>query len=123
MKVVDNDQWVSQNFSECQLGDKRRTNRLLKVAGNMLASPEKSIPQQNVEWADVKAAYRFFNNKNVTFEKVATPHWQRTRQTKRGRYLLICDTTDIDHFFHKATTGLGILRSWKKRSNRRRLTS
>lgn len=28
---------------------------------------------------------------------------------KPGRYLLIGDTTDIDHFWHQATTGLGIL--------------
>lgn len=109
MKMLDNDQWVLQQFGECDLGDKRRTERLKKVAGNMLASPEKSLPEQNVEWADVKAAYRFFDNPNITFEKVAQQHWQQTRQTKPGRYLLICDTTDIDHYSHKATTGLGIL--------------
>lgn len=109
MKVQDNDQWVLQNFGECELGDKRRTNRLVKVAGNMLATPEGLIPEQNVEWADVKAAYRFFDNKNVTFEGVAHQHWQQTRKTKPGRYLILGDTTDIDHFSHKATTGLGIL--------------
>ena len=109
MKVLDNDQWVSQNFGDCKLGDKRRTNRLLKVASNTLATPEGLIPEQNVEWADVKAAYRFFDNKEVTFERVAHQHWQQTRQTKPGRYLLIGDTTDVDHFSHKATTGLGIL--------------
>lgn len=109
MKMLDNDQWVLQQFGECELGDKRRTERLKKVAGNMLASPEKSLPEQNVDWADVKAAYRFFDNPNITFEKVAQQHWQQTRQTKPGRYLLICDTTDIDHYSHKSTTGLGIL--------------
>ena len=71
MKMLDNDQWVLQQFGECELGDKRRTERLKKVAGNMLASPEKSLPEQNVDWADVKAAYRFFDNPNITFEKVA----------------------------------------------------
>jgi hypothetical protein len=115
MKVLDNDHWVSQAFSECELGDKRRTKRLVKVAGNMLASPEKSLPEQNVEWADVKAAYRFFDTINVTFERVAERHWQQTRQTEPGRYLLISDTTDIDHFSHKATTGLGILGDGKGR--------
>jgi hypothetical protein len=109
MKVLDNNQWVEQNFGECDFGDKRRTDRLKTVASNMLATPEKSIPQQNVEWSDVKAAYRFFGNENVTFNSVASQHWQQTRQTKPGRYLLICDTTDIDHYSHKATTGLGIL--------------
>lgn len=109
MKVVDNVQWVEQNFGDCELGDARRTTRLVKIAENMLAAPEKSLPQQNVEWADVKAAYRFFDNENNTFEKIAAPHWQQTRQTNPGRYLLISDTTDVDHTWHQATTGLGIL--------------
>lgn len=109
MKVVDNDQWVEGNFGSCELGDVRRTKRLVKIAGNMLAAPEKSLPQQNVEWADVKAAYRFFDNENNTFERIVKPHWQQTQQTKPGRYLLISDTTDVDHFSHQATTGLGIL--------------
>ena len=109
MKVVDNEEWVESNFSSCDLGDARRTKRLVRIADNMLAAPEKSLPQQNVEWADVKAAYRFFANENNTFERIAAPHWRQTRQTKPGRYLLISDTTDVDHFSHEATTGLGIL--------------
>ena len=109
MKVRENDQWVEQNFITCQLGDKRRTNRLVKIATNMLAAPDQSLPQQNTEWSDVKAAYRFFSNDNSTFDRIAEPHWQQTRQTKGGRYLLISDTTDVDHFFHWATTGLGML--------------
>ena len=109
MKAVDNDQWVEDNFGACELGDARRTKRLVKIAGNMLAGPEKSLPRQNVEWADVKAAYRFFANENNTFQKIAQPHWEQTRQTKPGRYLLISDTTDVDQYSHQATTGLGIL--------------
>ena len=85
MKVLDNEQWVSENFRDCEFGDKRISKRLLKVAGNMLAGPEQSIPQQNQQWADVKAAYRFFDNKNVTFDRVAQTHWDQTRQTKPGR--------------------------------------
>ena len=115
MKVLDNDQWVSQQFSECEFGDARRTKRLLTVAGNMLSRPEASLVVQNVEWADVKAAYRFFDNSAVTFDAVAEQHWQQTRNTKPGRYLLICDTTDIDHYSHQATTGLGILGDGKGR--------
>lgn len=109
MKAVDNDQWVADNFGACELGDARRTKRLVKIAGNMLAGPEKSLPRQNVEWADVKAAYRFFANENNTFQRIAQPHWEQTRQTKPGRYLLISDTTDVDQYSHQATSGLGML--------------
>ena len=109
MKLVESEQWVVENFGGCELGDQRRTKRLVKIAKNMLAAPEQSLPAQNQEWSDTKAAYRFFANENVTFERVAQSHWQQTRQTKPGRYLLICDTTDINHYWHQATTGLGML--------------
>lgn len=109
MKVLDNDQWVEVQFGSCQLGNKLRTKRLQNVAANMLSRPEQSLPKQNTEWADLKAGYRLFDNQRVTFDAVAEQHWQQTRQTKPGRYLLVSDTTDIDHFSHPATTGLGQL--------------
>ena len=109
MKVLDNDQWVEKQFGSCQLGNSLRTKRLQKVATQMLSQPEQSLPKQNPQWADLKAAYRLFDKQAVTFDAVAEQHWQQTRQTKPGRYLLISDTTDIDHFSHRATTGLGQL--------------
>lgn len=115
MKVLDSEQWVNCNFQDCEFGDARRTKRMIKLANNAIAAPDESIPGQNVQWADTKAAYRFFANDDVTFEKVASPHWQQTRQTKPGRYLLICDTTDVDHYSHQATTGLGMLGDGKGR--------
>ena len=107
--VRDNDQWIEEQFSQCELGNRLRTRRLQKVAGAMLNCPEQSLPRQNAAWADLKAAYRLFDKEQVTFDAVAEQHWQQTRQTKPGRYLLISDTTDIDHFSHRATTGLGQL--------------
>jgi len=109
MKVLDNTQWVEEQFGDCELGNSLRTARLQKVAAHMLGQPEQSLPKQNVLWADLKAAYRLFDNPSVTFDAVAEQHWQHTRQTKPGRYLLISDTTDIDHFSHRATTGLSQL--------------
>jgi hypothetical protein len=109
VKVLDNDQWVKKQFGSCQLGNSLRTKRLQKVATQMLSQPEKSLPKQNTQWADLKAAYRLFDKQRVTFDAVAEQHWQQTRQTKPGRHLLISDTTDIDHFSHRATTGLGQL--------------
>lgn len=109
MKFVDNQSWIDTQFSQAHLGDQRRTRRLLTVANHMLAGPEQSLPKQNPRWSDLKAAYRLFDNDQVTFNAIAESHWEQTRATTPGRYLLICDTTDIDHFSHKATTGLGQL--------------
>ena len=107
--MLANDQWVEAQFGSCQLGNSLRTRRLQKVAAKMLGQPEESLPKQNGQWADLKGAYRLFNSEKVTFQAVAEQHWRQTRQTKPGRYLLISDTTDIDHFSHRATVGLGPL--------------
>lgn len=109
MKLRENEDWVEDNFASCEFGDARLTKRLVKLANNMLNAPEASVTEQNVAWADVKGAYRFFGNEKAKFNDIASSHWNHVRQTRRGRFLLISDTTDIDHTSRKATTGLGML--------------
>lgn len=115
MRLLDNDQWVDENFSECELGNTLRNKRLSIVATNMLKSPESSLVQQNPDWSDTKAAYELWKREEVTFDSVSACHWDRTRQTEPGRYLLISDTTDINHYTHEATEGLGMLGDGKGR--------
>jgi hypothetical protein len=109
MRLLENAEWVQSNFGDCELGHVQRNERLQIMASNMLESPGASLPQQNPEWSDLKSAYRLCDREEVTFSAVASCHWAKTKQTPCGRYLLISDTTDIDHFHHKATTGLGML--------------
>lgn len=109
MVVVDNEEWIDQQFSRCDFGDQRRTKRMKKVASHFLTEPDGRLPSQNNDWKDLKAAYRLFDSDSVSFKAVASPHWEQTRRTKPGRYLLISDTTDINLTDHKATEGLGIL--------------
>ncbi len=75
----------------------------------MLAQPEQSLAKQSIVWTDLKGTYRLFDTKYVTSDAVAEQHWQQARQTDTGRYLLINDTADIDHFSRSATTGLSQL--------------
>ena len=109
MRLQENAEWVKANFGNCDLGHVKRTERLAIMANNLLESPEASLPQQNTDWSDLKAAYRLCDREEVTFEAMASCHWTRTKQTPPGRYLLISDTTDINHHQHPATTDLGIL--------------
>lgn len=109
MKVLDHVDWISAQFDHCRLGDPRRSKRLGRIASAMLNAPEQSLPGQNSQWSDLKAAYRFFDTPEVTLDAICDPHWQQTRQTKPGRYLLISDTTDIDEKTRPSTQGMGIL--------------
>lgn len=109
VKVLENSVWACRAFEECDFGDPRRTKRVVGMAEEMLNAPDQSLPSQFTDWADLKAAYRFCDNRHVNFDAICTPHWNQTRQTKPGRYLLISDTTDIDFTGRASVEGLGML--------------
>jgi len=98
--------WSEQQFADCQLGDRRRTKRLIKVAEQVTNDPSASLPNQMKSWGDLKAAYRLFDCEDVTFEAIAGPHWRQTRAVDPGRYLVLADTTEIDFGYHREIDGL-----------------
>ena len=106
IQLEDNRQWVERQFGGCQLGDQRRTKRLVTVTQSILDNPSASLPTQNPNWGDLKAAYRLFDCEQVSFSAIASPHWAQTRQQPPGTYLIISDTTELI-FKHPHTTGLG----------------
>ena len=82
---LDSKTWAAQQFAACELGDKRRTNRIIKIAEQIANNPSGSFCEQMEIWSDLKAAYRLFDKKEVTFEAVARPHWVRwTPETGPG---------------------------------------
>jgi hypothetical protein len=103
------DQWAQQEFAFAPLGDQRRTKRLMNIAAHLAASPGGTLPQAFPHWAELKAAYRFFDQGEVTFDRVLSPHLERTRNACRqpGEYLIIEDTTLLDYSRHPATQDLG----------------
>ena len=100
-------QWAQDNFLSCQLGDKRRNKRLVHVAEQVASNPAASLPGQTETWGDLKGAYNLFDRPEVTFEAIARPHWELTKQRTAGRYLVIGDTTEIDFGKRKMISGLG----------------
>ena len=104
-------QWAESEFALAQLGDQRRTQRLVKIAAHLAHSPGGTLPQAFPEWRQLKAAYRFFNQPKVTFEQIQKPHWQHTRAVcqQPGQYLLIEDTTELDYTDHPRTEELGCI--------------
>lgn len=103
--------WAQQEFGDANLGDRRRNKRLVKVATNIAAKPGGTLPQAFSDWAELKAAYRFFGQRGVTFERILAPHLERTRQAcgQPAEYLLIEDTTLLDYSHHPATEDLGAI--------------
>jgi len=104
-------QWAQNEFAFAQLGDLRRSKRLVNIATHLAIHPGGTLPQAFPAWAELKATYRFFGQRGVTFERVLAPHLERTRQECRqpGEYLIIEDTTLLDYSEHSATQELGII--------------
>ena len=99
--------WANEMFGMCELKDQRRTKRLVRIAERVAENPSAGFPDQMETWADLKAAYRLFDCRDVTFENVASGHWQHTRQLANGQTLVICDTTELDFGGHRKIAGAG----------------
>ena len=103
--------WVEQEFGGADLGDPRRTKRLLKISAKFAGNPGASIPLACETPDRLKAAYRFFDNDKVNELEILAPHGQanKTRMAGQAVVLAVQDTTQLDFTHHPATTGLGML--------------
>ena len=54
--------WVEEELKTTPLGDKRRTQRLMKIVSNLSAKPEASVPEASGTWAETKATYDFWDS-------------------------------------------------------------
>ena len=101
--------WALNELSGIELGDNRLNERCQRLAVTLGKQPEASINTACEDWADAKAAYRFFDNENVTVEEILAPHIQRTveRMQRYPVVLAIQDTTYLNLTNHPKTDGLG----------------
>ncbi len=108
----DNEQgWAEEEFRAAELGDKRLTARLVQLAGVLGEKPQSSLPDASGEPATLKAAYRFFDNEEVTPEKMLQSHIEATQRRMASVKLVLAaqDTTYLDWTSHPDTEGLGPL--------------
>ncbi len=89
---------IADEFDGVDLGDLRLNRRLLKIATELGGCPTGTIPAATVGRAEMEAAYRFFDNPNVTPADVPAPHRQAALRRLRqcGIVVLAHDTTEMD---------------------------
>lgn len=100
--------WAEQHFGTAELGDRRRTRRLVASAARIAARPEQPFTQV-FDWNDLRGFYRLCDPSAATLSAVLTPHGERTRQAMRDQplVLILHDTTELDYTSHHHLTGVG----------------
>ena len=93
------------------LGDARRTLRLIKLVGALSAQPTGSIPLACGGWAETKAAYRLLDNPALEWRELLEVHTERASERMQGQPVVLCiqDTTELDFSSQPGITGLGRL--------------
>jgi hypothetical protein len=104
-------EWIEQELAACSLPDQRLRQRLQQLLQQFSSGLGESIPFTCQDWANTKAAYRFFSNERVTEQDLLEGHWQATPQrvaATNGPVLVLHDTTEFS-FSRRRIKGMGAL--------------
>ena len=105
MARTSNESFGQLNFAHAQLGDKRRTKRLVSLADRIYRHPGGTLPDKIKSPADLKALYRMCDCKAVTHAAVMDAVRQRTLEQiaeTEGVVLIVHDATELDYTAHKS---------------------
>jgi hypothetical protein len=72
--------WIDQELEECTFVDERLGKRFRTLLEQLSEGTGESIPIACQDWANTKAAYRFFSNKRVNEGNILSGHFQATRE-------------------------------------------
>jgi hypothetical protein len=92
--------WLDGELAGCSLADERLTRRLRKLLAQIGSDMGQSIPLVCRDWANAKAAYRFFSNERVSEADIMAGHFQSTRDRTAatdGPVLVLHDTTEFSY--------------------------
>jgi hypothetical protein len=92
--------WIDGELAGCSLADERLTKRLRKLVAQIGSAMGQSIPLVCQDWANAKAAYRFFSNERISEADILAGHLQSTRDrtvATDGPVLVLHDTTEFSY--------------------------
>ena len=76
--LADDTNWAVTEFADAELGDVRRTKRLVELAGVLAQHPTAALPEACGDGAMLKAAYRFFANDAIAPQDLLHSHIEAT---------------------------------------------
>jgi hypothetical protein len=91
--------WIDREVAGCEFRDARLGDRFRKLLAQLGGAMGQSIPLVCQDWANTKAAYRFFSNDRVSEADILAGHFQATRErlaATNGLVLMLHDTTEFN---------------------------
>lgn len=95
-----NKEWLDQELSGCTFKDERIGKRFKTLCEQLWGGIGDPIPLACQDWANTKAAYRFFSNERVTENQILQGHFQSTKErflATNGHILVLQDTTEFSY--------------------------
>lgn len=105
------------HFADAQLGDRRRSKRLVTLAEQLLTRPHGTLPNKLPDPYQLDAAYRFFRTHEATPDAIQAPHRRHTRLQLEATdevILIAHDGTELN-FTGLSVPDLGVLAGPKQR--------
>jgi hypothetical protein len=90
--------WVDRETANVTFGDERLGRRFKTLLGDIGGAIGASLPLACQDWANTKAAYRFFSNERVNEDEILSGHFQATAErfaASDGMVLVLQDTTEF----------------------------
>lgn len=102
--------WTEEEFGAIEVFDDRLKERVRTLAKDFFARPGAMVPEAcGGSVAKAKAAYRFFNNENISMEILLKSHIEATGERVRRHKVVLAvqDTTTLDYTAHPDAEGIG----------------
>lgn len=110
--------WMEEEFGGAALSDKRLVERLMQLGESFFAMPTANIPQACATKSATKAAYRFFDNDQISMGAILSPHFEATESRLRNHEVVLVaqDTSSLNYTHHPMTEGLGPINTVQDKS-------
>jgi len=92
--------WIAEELQGCVFPDERLGKRFKKLVEQLSSRVGQSIPLACQDWANTKAAYRFFASDRVSEVEILSGHLRATGDRFRattGKILVLHDTTEFSY--------------------------
>lgn len=118
--IKDIQQWTNFTFGNSQLGDKRRTNRLLKMAAGLAQNVGQSVVKSSPDSASQEGNYRLIRSKHISAEPIAEIGFEATVSMAQeyDDMLALEDTTTLTYSRENMPDKLGHTTSAKNSKRR-----